>query len=90
MGGAGSTTHGNRGAFGIARPGFGFVAPGGVPGPDEGEGVGSQVVGPTGGSVESQLGGRIRDSLRVELSIGSSVRPGSDGGVAVVRGAEDE
>ncbi|KAF7149339.1 hypothetical protein RHSIM_Rhsim03G0194800 [Rhododendron simsii] len=49
VGGAGST-HANLGAFGIARPGFGFgfgfVAPGRFIGPDEGEGVGGPVGAP--------------------------------------------
>ncbi|KAF7147184.1 hypothetical protein RHSIM_Rhsim03G0194400 [Rhododendron simsii] len=80
VGGAGST-HANPGAFGIARPRFGFVAPGRFLGPDEGEGDGGPVVGPAGGGAAARFGGWVRDSLRVELGVGSRVRWGSDGGV---------
>ena len=45
-------------------------------------------MGSTGGSAESQLGWRVRDSLRVELGSGSRIQRRADGGMAAVRGAE--
>lgn len=70
--------------------GLGLPPPGRLPGPDQGQGTRREVVGSTGGGAEPRIGGRIRDALRLELSAGSGVGRRADGGVAALRGAEDE
>ncbi|KAL0400676.1 UNVERIFIED_CONTAM: hypothetical protein Slati_4097500 [Sesamum latifolium] len=47
-------------------------------------------MGTTGGGAEPRISRRVRNALRLELSVGSGVRRRADGGVAPVRGAEDE
>lgn len=73
-----------------ARPEHRALSAGWVPGEDQGEGVCGRFVGTTGGSTESRLSRRVRDSLWVELSPGGGLRGGSHAGLAALCGAADE
>ncbi|CAN1847050.1 hypothetical protein LINPERHAP1_LOCUS38433 [Linum perenne] len=72
------------------RGGSGSNSAGGVFGEDGGERIGCEIVGPADGGAESRVGGRVRDSLWVELGVGIGVRWCADAWLADLCGAEDE
>ena len=70
-----------------AGAGPGRAPPGGVPGPDQGQGPRRQVVGAAAGRAGARVRGRLRHALRLELGPGGGDGGRADAGVAALRGA---